>query len=213
MTLLFRSLLLVVLAFAGMQLPGMSMAIAQEAENPLEDKVEPILPPENPEAVVETGDPLDLLFEKLKKDPKHTSASATARMIWREWSASGSRSVDLLMSWAARAMGVKDYAKAQDLLDYVVVLAPEYAEGWNRRATLYYTLDDYGRSLTDIQATLALEPRHFGALSGLAAIMQRVGKDKEALEAWYRVLEIYPANKQAQQAVITLEEKLAGSRT
>lgn len=208
-----RSLFVVCLCFTVVQSAGVNSGSAQEAENPLEDKADPILPPENPDAVVETGDPLELLFAKLKKDPRHTSASATARMIWREWSASGSRSVDLLMSWAARAMGAKDYAKAQDLLDHVVVLAPDYAEGWNRRATLYYTLDDYGRSLTDIQATLSLEPRHFGALSGLAAIMQRVGKEKEALDAWYRVLEIYPANKQAQQAVITLEEKLAGSRT
>lgn len=188
-------------------------ALAQEPVNPLEEKVDPILPPENPDGVVETGDTLDRLFDKLRKDPKHTSASATARMIWREWAVSGSRSVDLLMNWAARAMGTKEYAKAQDLLDHVIVLAPDYAEGWNRRATLYYTLDDYGRSLADIETTLALEPRHFGAWSGLAAIMQRVGKEEESLKAWYKVLEIYPANKQAQQAVITLEESLAGSRT
>lgn len=213
MTLVLRFLFVFALGLSIAQLSDFQSAFAQQTENPLEEKVEPILPPENSEDIVETGDTLDRLFDKLKKDPKYASASATARMIWREWSASGSRSVDLLMSWAARAMGTKDYAKAQDLLDHVIVLAPDYAEGWNRRATLYYTLDDYGRSLTDIQATLSLEPRHFGALSGLAAIMQRVGKEREALNAWYKVLEIYPANKQAQQAVIMLEEKMAGSRT
>lgn len=183
---------------------------AQEPKNPLEENAEPILPPENPDEVVETGDSLDRLFEKLRKDPKHSSASATAQMIWREWSTNESDTVNLLMRWASRAMRSQDTAKAQDLLNHVIVLAPEYAEGWNRRATLYYTMDDYGRSLADIETTLKLEPRHFGALSGLAAIMQRVGKDKESLEAWYRVLEIYPANPQAQEAVITLEEELAG---
>lgn len=191
-----------------------AIATAQEIEPPDEAEItDPIAPPEDGGSVVETGDTIDRLFEKLRKDPKQSTARATARMIWREWSYSGSRSVDLLMAWASRAMGKKDYAKAQDLLDHVIVIAPDYAEGWNRRATLYYTVDDFGKSLADIETTLSLEPRHFGALSGLAAIMQRIGKDEQALQAWYKVLEIYPANKQAQEAVITLEEELAGRRT
>ena len=188
---------------------------AQEGDVPLseEESAQPILPPEDENSVVESNETLDILFENLRKDPKASSAGATARKIWREWSLSGSKSIDLLMNWAIVAMGRKEYAKAQDLLDQVVVLAPEYAEGWNRRATLYYTIDDFSRSIADIETTLALEPRHFGALSGLAVIMQRVGNDKAALKAWYRVLEIYPANPQAQQSVIALEEKLSDSRT
>ena len=179
---------------------------------PDEETTQPILPPED-NTVIESGQTLDRLFEQLKKDPKETSASATARMIWREWTASGSKSIDLLMAWAATAMRSKNFAKAEDLLDQVVVLNPEFAEGWNRRATLHFYKVDYSRSLGDIEKTLALEPRHFGALSGLAAIMQRLDRNKDALKAWYRVLEIYPANKAAQDAVITLEEELAGSRT
>lgn len=180
---------------------------------PDEETVQPILPPDNNDAVIESNQTLDRLFEQLKKDPKTSSASATARMIWREWSASGSRSIDLLMAWAANAMRKQEFARAEDLLDQVVVINPEYAEGWNRRATLYFTKLDYSRSLADIEKTLALEPRHFGALSGLAVIMQRLERDEDALKAWYRVLEIYPANKAAQDAVIQLEEDLAGSRT
>ena len=191
-----------------------AIAIAQQNITPPdEETVQPILPPENNDAVIESQETLDRLFEQLKKDPKKSSASATARMIWREWTASGSKSIDLLMSWAARAMRNQEFAKAEDLLDQVIVLNPEYSEGWNRRATLYFTKLDYGRSLADIEKTLALEPRHFGALSGLAAIMQRLDRNKDALKAWYRVLEIYPANKAAQDAVIALEEKLAGSRS
>ncbi|MEM7214456.1 MAG: hypothetical protein AAF423_02845 [Pseudomonadota bacterium] len=203
--LLFVLLLLVCLPLAGN---------AQEVAPPDEvEQTEPILPPEDDQAVAETTDTLDRLFEKLRKDPKASSAGATARMIWREWSVSGSKSIDLLMSWAIVAMGRQEFARAQDLLDQVVVLAPDYAEGWNRRATLYYTIDDFSRSIADIETTLALEPRHFGALSGLAVIMQRVGNEQAALKTWYKVLEIYPANPQAQQSVINLEEKLAGSRT
>ncbi len=189
-------------------------ATAQTMPDPLQkdEAIQPITPPEDQDAVIETNDPLDQLFESLKRDPKHASASATARMIWREWSASGSKSIDLLMSWAAKAMSKEEHSKALDLLDRVVVLAPNYAEGWNRRATLYYAMNDFGNSLSDIESTLALEPRHFGALSGLAVILQRVGNNKAALETWYKVLEIYPANKQAQASVILLEEELTGSQ-
>lgn len=189
-------------------------SVAQENQAPFdeESQVQPILPPQEGESVVETGDTLDRLFAKLRKDPRHSSASATAKMIWREWMDSGSKTINLLMRWTASAIAKEDHAQALDLLDQVTVLAPEYAEGWNRRATLYFTMKDYGRSLSDIEATLALEPRHFGALSGLAVIMQQVGNDKAALKAWYQVLEIYPANQQAQKSVVELEEKLADNR-
>ena len=193
---------------------GSPVAAQQTLPPPDEpETVEPILPPENDNAVVESAETLDRLFEQLRKDPKESSASATARMIWREWTASGSKSIDLLMSWAGSAMGKQDFAKAEDLLDQVVVLAPEFSEGWNRRATLYYNMSDFSRSLADIERTLTLEPRHFGALSGLAVIMQRLDRKSDALKAWYKVLEIYPANRAAQEAVIRLEEELAGSRT
>lgn len=207
----FIALLLVVFML-GFPLPA---AKAQDGETQLNEPeaAKPILPPDENSGVVESGDTLDRLFEKLKRDPKQASANATARMIWREWAESGSKTIDLLMNWASRAMAKKQYAKAMDLLDQVIVLAPDYSEGWNRRATLHYTMNDFGRSISDIETTLALEPRHFGALSGLAAILQQIGNDEASLKTWYKVLEIYPANKQAQESVIELEEKLAGRRT
>ncbi len=177
-----------------------------------EEVIKPIQPPNENAAVIETNETLNELFDKLGRETKPGRASATVRQIWREWGQSGSESVDLLMTWATRAMHEKKFAAAQDLLDQVIVLAPDYAEGWNRRATLYFNMADYGRSISDIKQTLDLEPRHFGALSGLASILQRLDREEEALETWYRVLEIYPANKPAQDAVISLEEKLSGSR-
>ncbi len=209
-----KRILRAILAVCLLVLPVLP-SYAQAVPPPLDgdEQVQPILPPENENAVVENGETLDRLFEALRKDPKASSASATAKMIWREWAYSGSDSIDLLMRWAGVAMGKQEFARAEDLLDQVVVLAPQYAEGWNRRATLYYQKQDFGRSIADIETTLALEPRHFGALSGLAAILQRVGNDEAALATWYRVLEIYPANPQAQSSVIALEEKLSGSRT
>ena len=207
----FDSLSLIVLLAGLIASPGMAETVPSPLER--DEAIQPITPPEDNNSVVETSDPLDKLFADLRRDPRHVSASATARMIWREWSASGSKSIDLLMSWAAKAMSRDEHSKALDLLDQVIVLAPDYAEGWNRRATLYYAMNDFGNSISDIESTLALEPRHFGALSGLAVILQRVGNNEAALDTWYKVLEIYPANKQAQESVILLEETLTGSRT
>ncbi len=164
------------------------------------------------------GDALDLsrlddLFAKLKKQTNYGAANATAVQIWTAWTDSGSDTINLLMDRALQAMQGKNTSLAEDLLNQVVVLAPDYAEGWNRRATFYFTISDFPRSISDIEVTLALEPRHFGALSGLAMILQQLDRDEEALTTWYRVLEVYPANKQAQKSVIDLEEKLSGRRT
>jgi len=156
------------------------------------------------------ADRLDDLFAKLKTESRAASAGRIARQIVGIWNESGSDTINLLMQWSAEAIGRQQYATAQDLLEQVTTLKPEYAEGWNRRATLYYMMSDYGRSLSDIETTLRLEPRHFGALSGLAAIFQKTSKDRQALDTWYRVLSIYPANRQAQKTVEELEETLAG---
>lgn len=153
---------------------------------------------------------LDDLFEDLRRQTKAPAANRVARMIWREWGDSGSDTVNLLMQWSGKALEEKKYAVAEDLLTQIITLAPDYAEGWNRRATLYFAQSDYGRSIADIERVLQLEPRHFGALAGLGMILDRTGAERKALETWYRVLEIYPANRRAQQAVVKLEEELAG---
>ena len=72
-------------------------------------------------------------------------------------------------------------------------------------------MQNYGKSIADIERTLALEPRHYGALAGLASILERIGEKERALETWYRVLTIYPAMKSAQDSVVRLEEDLAGN--
>ncbi|TIT42853.1 MAG: hypothetical protein E5W75_26725, partial [Mesorhizobium sp.] len=97
-----------------------------------------------------------------------------------------------------------------DFLDQVVTLQPSYAEGWNRRATVHFMMKNYGKSMADIDRTLQLEPRHFGALSGLAQIMAETGHKQSALEAWQKVLAIYPMMRSAQNQVATLSEELAG---
>ena len=112
--------------------------------------------------------------------------------------------------WAQSAIEEQKYDVALDFLDEVITLSPSYAEGWNRRATLHFMMSNYSKSMSDIDHTLSLEPRHFGALSGMAQILKSSGKKELALKAYQQVLEIYPMMRSAQNEVATLSEELAG---
>lgn len=170
--------------------------------------------------IVEQQDPsvspkqhLDDLFTALRRQHDPDQAASIANQIKMEWSQSGSATVDLLMQWAAKAVVDKRNPAAFDFLDQVIALKPDYVEGWNQRATLNYALGDYNKSMADIEQVLRIEPRHFGALAGMAAIFSENGKDEQTLKIWQRFLTIYPASRAAQQQVDKLTEKLAGSRT
>jgi tetratricopeptide (TPR) repeat protein len=160
-----------------------------------------------------SAETLNSLFDDLRRQSNTAAANRISKKIWNAWNASGSDSIDLLMNRIGKAMNESNNNVALDLLDQVITLAPDFAEGWNRRATLHFAMKEYGRSLSDIERVLTLEPRHYGALSGLALILQTLGQDRKALDTWYKVLEIYPANEQAQNGVIKLEEKLSGNPT
>jgi tetratricopeptide (TPR) repeat protein len=153
---------------------------------------------------------LDTLFEALKVAPDEASAKAIEDRIWALWMVSGSDTCNVLMSRAKMAADGRDYGLAIKLLNAVIELRPEYTEGWNRRATVYYLQKDYAHSLADIREVLAREPRHFGALSGLGAIMQEIGDDKHALAAYRKALAIDPHLEHIGEVVKTLTEKVEG---
>ncbi|MFT4183954.1 MAG: hypothetical protein QM636_18775 [Rhizobium sp.] len=156
---------------------------------------------------------LDSLFTALKRQRDPDQANLIADQIRAELNDSGSATVNLLMQWADKAIEEKRNAAAMDFLDQVISLKPDYVEGWNRRATLNYAIGDYRKAMEDINQVLRIEPRHFGALAGMAAILSETGKDELTLQAWERFLEIYPANRAAQEQMNTLSERIAGSRT
>ena len=93
----------------------------------------------------------------------------------------------------------------------VIEQAPEFAEGYNMRATAYFMMNQYGLSVADIERTLALEPRHFGALGGLGMIMERTDRPKQALFAYEKLLEVHPKSPQAMDAVERLKVALEGT--
>ncbi|KQV31528.1 hypothetical protein ASC97_19370 [Rhizobium sp. Root1203] len=168
---------------------------------------------EQPDANLSPKQHLDQLYTELKRERDADKASDIANEIRTEWNDSGSATVNLLMQWADKAIQDKRNAAALDFLDQAIALKPNYAESWNRRATLNYANGSMRKSMSDIERVLDIEPRHFGALSGMAAILTESGNDQLALKAWERFLDVYPANRTAQEQLNTLAEKLAGDRT
>ena len=134
---------------------------------------------------------LDALFARLARNDSPDWLSVQNE-IWAQWSQSGSPAMDLLLMRAENAMENGQFELALRFLDDLVRLAPDFAEGWNKRATVYFLLEEYGRSVADIARTLALEQRHFGALSGLGMILERLGDKKGAMRAYRRGLEVHP---------------------
>jgi tetratricopeptide (TPR) repeat protein len=153
---------------------------------------------------------LDFLFGALKAAPDDVSARHVEARIWAIWLQTPSDTVALLMSRSKAAMDAHQADIALKLLDAVVKLRPDYVEAWNRRATLYYLQNDYARSLADIQQVLIREPRHFGALAGLGMIMQDLGEDKRALDAFRKALEVNPHLEKVPELVKSLSEKVEG---
>lgn len=174
---------------------------------------EPIAAPEKQPAMTAEAraeNRLDALFGQLKRERNEKAAERIASRIGEEWNDSGSASIDLMMTWSQTAVENKKFDVALDFLDQVVTMEPTFAEGWNRRATVHFMMQNYAKSMADISHTLELEPRHFGALAGMGQIMKNTGRNELALQAWQRVLDIYPMMRSAQNEVATLSEELAG---
>lgn len=153
---------------------------------------------------------LDALFERLKTAETGPEGARIASEIQRLWSQSGSDTADLLMERADEAIAEEDFPLAIEILDRLVVLQPDWAEAWNRRATVFFLTDDYRRSVADIGEVLRLEPRHYGAISGLGLIYRSLGDDKRAFRAFEQALEIYPQNESMRESLEELRPSAEG---
>lgn len=193
--------LFMVLVFLG----GLSGARAAEPD------VQQVLSPTSRETT-RHSQTLDDLFHALKREGNVVEAERTANKINAELARSGSSTIDLMMKWSADALKNKKYSVALDFLDQVITLRPDFAEAFNRRATVHFAMQNYAKSMADIERTVELEPRHIGAMAGLAQIMKSTGRKELALRAYERVLSVYPAFRQAQDEVGRLADELAGER-
>ena len=137
---------------------------------------------------------LPAMFERLKTDLSEADARAVEAGIWSIWMdyTGEDDDVRIIFSQGLGAMGAGDLGRALAAFDRVVEAAPDFAEGWNKRATVRYLMNDYDGSIADVERTLALEPRHFGALSGLGLIHADTGDLPAALKAFEAALAIHP---------------------
>jgi tetratricopeptide (TPR) repeat protein len=182
----------------------------QDTTPPTQQKKMPEAPEKLPRVGADRTRGLDFLFGALKAAPDQASAKHVEGRIWAQWTQTSSDTTMLLMTRAKTAIEKKQPEVALKLLDKVVKLKPDYVEGWNRRATIYYLQNEYAKSLSDIREVLSREPRHFGALAGLGMIMQELGDDKRALDALRKALEINPHLEKLPDMVKTLTEKVEG---
>jgi len=144
-------------------------------------------------ARADQNDPrLDGLFRELRVVTGYLKARTLEQRIWEIWTVSGNPEVNRLMVDGIAALATQDYRTALTDFTRVVDLAPDFAEGWNKRATVLYLVGDYEGSVADVDKALALEPRHFGALSGLGLIRAAQERDEEAIDAFERALAVNP---------------------
>jgi tetratricopeptide (TPR) repeat protein len=153
---------------------------------------------------------LDPLFARLKDHPTAEGAQAIESEIREIWRKSGSDDVDHTMGIGERALAANDVDFALSVFDQVVNEAPAFAEAWNKRATGRFLAGDFTGSVSDIQHTLALEPRHFGALAGLGQIYLALHENGAALKAFEAALEIDPALASVRSIVKRLRPTVQG---
>lgn len=143
--------------------------------------------------VADQTDPrLNQLFLDLSEAPDPAAAQPVEHTIWQIWTTSESDAVNILMRKGIEAMEQRNFLGALNNFNQVVQIAPDFAEGWNKRATVHYMMGAYEDSLKDIRETLRLEPRHFGALSGRGLVMMQLDRTDDALSAFEAALKVHP---------------------
>lgn len=135
---------------------------------------------------------LDPLFERLQATRNLAEARTIEATIWSIWVDAGDNDLDLVMEQGIAAMSVRRYQTALERFSTLIDKAPDFAEGWNKRATVYYLMGSFEASVLDIQRTLALEPRHFGALAGLGLIYISIDQPAPALRSFEAALAVNP---------------------
>jgi tetratricopeptide (TPR) repeat protein len=144
---------------------------------------------------------LDELYARLKAAEDDAEAKGIAKLIERRQDRSGSATVDLLTERARQAMSGGDLPLAIELMDRATTLEPDWSEGWNRRASVFWRLQDHASAIADLKRTLVLEPRHFEAWAALGRIYQSMDDKPRALEAFRRAAALYPRMDNLQSAI------------
>jgi tetratricopeptide (TPR) repeat protein len=160
-------------------------------------------------AADQTDQRLDGLFQTLQTSQDSAALGEAEAMIWEIWYESGKDDIDALMLQAAALVRSGDLADAESIYSRIIEAMPQFSEGWNRRATVRFYQNDYAGSLADIEQTLKLEPRHFGAIWGLGMILGSQRDYQRAINAFEMLLEIKPNAGDARPRIELLKQQLA----
>ncbi len=160
----------------------------------------------------ENQDRLTLLFSQLHIADNPQLIEALQEEIWTLWLTHPNPEIDALMILGCDEMEVGDYLLATRTFTEMITKAPSYSEGWNKRATVYYLRGCFKRSLSDIEATLNLEPRHFGALSGKASIFREIGDYRSALKILYQLKHLVPHQKGLDEQIMEINCQLKSGK-
>jgi tetratricopeptide (TPR) repeat protein len=150
---------------------------------------------------------LDQLFLQLAHTGVKQESDRISAEIWERWARIDNAKASAWLERGIRAMSNQHYREALRSFNEVIDIAPAFAEGWNKRATLFYLAGKHDRSIDDIKQTLALEPRHFGALSGLGLILVAQDNFSGALIAFRKALVLNPHLIRIKRYVDRLEER------
>lgn len=153
---------------------------------------------------------VDRLFAELA-EPDQTGWRRIEDALALQWSRSGSPAMDLLLQRGRDALEAGDTEAALDHLQALTDHAPDFAEGWNARATAHFRGEDYGLAVAAIARTLALEPRHYPAMVVLATILREVGREADALEVLRRAHALNPHRESVTRDIDALSERLEGA--
>ena len=149
---------------------------------------------------------LPKLFSDLKLSASEDDAEVVEKKIWEIWASHKVPRIDLLMDRGIKLLNNNNLNEALAVFNLIVDEAPDFSEAWNKRATIFFLMGDFEKSMQDIQNTLALEPRHFGAISGLGLIFNTLERPEHALKAFRRVQEIYPLSRSAESFIRKLNK-------
>lgn len=156
---------------------------------------------------------LNLAFAQLAKASSPQGVRVLEARIWEIWLEHPQPRINEMMRWGVEALNTQDYPTALKLFDSLVEAAPEFAEGWNKRATARFLVGNYEGSIEDIRKTLALEPRHFGALSGLGMIHTNQERWFAAMAAFEQALRIHPHLIGVRHTINKLQQQLRKKST
>lgn len=145
------------------------------------------------QVLADQNDPrLSELFAEIKEVSTPADAASIEARIWAIWLETSDQAAASLLQSGLDAMQVNDQLAALQAFDRLVTVAPDFAEGWNKRATVHYLVGNFEQSLDDIATTISLEPRHFGALSGRGLVYVSLEDFGQALVSFEAALDVYP---------------------